>query len=140
MSYVPPSPAMGESRVPGDLGPPPKGPHGPPRSQDAPSSLFGLGCGSGGLGFGLGVTVDWQQLAGVSYRRQTIFTMLWENPRILENSVVAVAPWGGPVAAVRSEKVFQPATNKLMPELQVSYKPCSLDSVVDASPQMACGC
>ncbi|KAL8447854.1 hypothetical protein Emed_004149 [Eimeria media] len=72
----------------------------------------------GGIGFGLGVTVDWQQLAGVSYRRQSIFSMLWNSPRILENSVVAATPWGGPIAAVRSEKIFQPATNKLMPELQ----------------------
>ncbi|XP_026193366.1 vacuolar protein sorting-associated protein 16 homolog [Cyclospora cayetanensis] len=46
--------------------------------------------------------------------------MLWTNPKILETSIVAGAPWGGPLAAVRSERVFQPATtHKLVPELQL---------------------
>ncbi|KAL8453827.1 hypothetical protein Emag_001635 [Eimeria magna] len=130
MSYFP---SQGAPGAPGSLespGAPPGGPTGKYamgpleglRPQQ-PASLFGIGggeigCGVGGIGFGLGVTVDWQQLAGVSYRRQTIFSMLWNSPRVLENSVVAATPWGGPIAAVRSEKIFQPATNKLMPELQ----------------------
>lgn len=129
MSYMPsslsvgPLGAPGAGENPGDpLGPlAQRGPLEPLRSQPSPP-LFEMGCGIGGIGgigFGLGVTVDWQQLAGVSYRRQSIFSMLWESPRVLENSVVAATPWGGPIAAVRSEKVFQPATNKLMPELQV---------------------
>ncbi|OEH79524.1 N-terminal domain-containing protein [Cyclospora cayetanensis] len=94
-----------------------RGPLGPSKTQQPPLSMFGYGSG---IGFGLGVTVDWQQLAGVSYRRQRLFDMLWTNPKILETSIVAGAPWGGPLAAVRSERVFQPATtHKLVPELQL---------------------
>ncbi|KAL8425657.1 hypothetical protein Efla_003977 [Eimeria flavescens] len=129
MSYLPGAGALGAPSSLHAPGGPPGGPSdGGPLCGKAggapleafrppqPSSLFGIV--GGGIGFGLGVTSDWQQLAGVSYRRQNIFCMMWEGARILEQSVVAATPWGGPIAAVRNEKVFQPATNKLTPELQ----------------------
>lgn len=63
---------------------------------------------------------DWQKLAGkVWYRKRDIYTALWsDEPDRLYHSVVAGAPYGGPVATVRNEHVFQPIRGSLKPELQ----------------------
>ncbi|PFH36128.1 putative vacuolar protein sorting 16 [Besnoitia besnoiti] len=63
---------------------------------------------------------DWQCLDSVWYRKLEIFPMEWSDERQrFDLYVVAAAPYGGPVACVRNEKVFQPARKKLKPELQI---------------------
>lgn len=72
--------------------------------------------------FKLSCDDDWQQLGGLRYRRLYLGDMKWPNAslRSLEGASLAVAPFGGPIAAVRSEKIFQPANQQMKPELQVS--------------------
>lgn len=62
---------------------------------------------------------DWQKLADLWYRKREVYTAHWsDEPERLHLSVVAGAPFGGPVATVRDEKVFQPVRGSLKPELQ----------------------
>lgn len=60
-----------------------------------------------------------QKLADLWYRKREVYTTHWsEEPERLHLSVVAGAPYGGPVATVRNEHVFQPVRGSLKPELQ----------------------
>jgi len=64
---------------------------------------------------------DWQRLATTWYRKREVWneTALWsDDTDRLHLSVVAGAPYGGPVATVRDEHVFQPVRGSLKPELQ----------------------
>lgn len=62
---------------------------------------------------------DWQKLADLWYRKREIYTAHWaDEPERLHVSVVAGAPYGGPVATIRDEHVFQPVRGSLKPELQ----------------------
>mmetsp|Transcript_58339 Transcript_58339/g.103681 ORF Transcript_58339/g.103681 Transcript_58339/m.103681 type:complete len:862 (+) Transcript_58339:8-2593(+) len=62
---------------------------------------------------------DWQKLADLWYRKREVYTTNWsDDPERLYVSVVAGAPYGGPVATVRDEHVFQPVRGNLKPELQ----------------------
>lgn len=62
---------------------------------------------------------DWQKLADLWYRKREVYATHWaDEPDRLHLSVVAGAPYGGPVATVRNEHVFQPVRGSLKPELQ----------------------
>lgn len=61
---------------------------------------------------------DWQRLADHWYRKRDIYTALWnDEPERLHVSVVAGAPFGGPVATVRDERQLQAVRGSLRPEL-----------------------
>uniref|UniRef100_A0A7S1FJ93 Vacuolar protein sorting-associated protein 16 homolog n=1 Tax=Noctiluca scintillans TaxID=2966 RepID=A0A7S1FJ93_NOCSC len=60
---------------------------------------------------------DWQKLADLWYRKRDVYTPMWDEVD-LHLSVVAAAPYGGAVATVRDEHVFQPVRGSLRPELQ----------------------
>ncbi|CBZ50492.1 vps16-like protein, related [Neospora caninum Liverpool] len=63
---------------------------------------------------------EWQCLDSVWYRKLDVFDMEWtEERQLFDLFVVAAAPYGGPVACVRNEKVFQPARKNIKPELQI---------------------
>lgn len=65
-------------------------------------------------------TADWQCLDSVWYRKVHVFDMLWPPERQrFEAYLIAAAPYGGPIACVRNEKVFQPARRNIKPELQI---------------------
>jgi len=63
---------------------------------------------------------DWQKLGEDTwYRKRKVYSAHWDDePDRLRVSVVAGAPFGGPVATVRDENVFQPVRGSLRPELQ----------------------
>lgn len=62
---------------------------------------------------------DWLRLANLWYRKREVYTALWsDEPDRLHFSVVAGAPYGGPVATVRDEREFQLVRGSLKPELQ----------------------
>jgi len=62
---------------------------------------------------------EWQKLAELWYRKREVYDAKWDDePDRLHMSVVAGAPYGGPVATVRDENVFQPVRGNLKPELQ----------------------
>ncbi|CAJ1370452.1 unnamed protein product [Effrenium voratum] len=62
---------------------------------------------------------DWQKLADLWYRKPEIYPAQWsDDPDRLHLCVVAGAPFGGPVATVRDEHVFQAVKGSLQPQLQ----------------------
>lgn len=62
---------------------------------------------------------EWQRLADLWYRKREVCAALWsDDPERLHVSVVAGAPFGGPVATVRDENIFQAVRGSLRPELQ----------------------
>mmetsp|Transcript_72406 Transcript_72406/g.204674 ORF Transcript_72406/g.204674 Transcript_72406/m.204674 type:complete len:865 (+) Transcript_72406:200-2794(+) len=62
---------------------------------------------------------DWQKLADLWYRKQEVYAAHWsDEPERFRLSMVAGAPYGGPVATVRDERVFQPSHGSLKAELQ----------------------
>ncbi|CAE7218827.1 vps16 [Symbiodinium sp. CCMP2592] len=63
---------------------------------------------------------DWQKLADLWYRKREVYPAQWaDDPDRLHLCVVAGAPYGGPVATVRDEHVFQPVKGSLRTELQI---------------------
>eukprot|EP00927_Polykrikos_kofoidii_P077399 TRINITY_DN74338_c0_g1_i1.p1 TRINITY_DN74338_c0_g1~~TRINITY_DN74338_c0_g1_i1.p1 ORF type:complete len:862 (-),score=143.57 TRINITY_DN74338_c0_g1_i1:161-2746(-) len=62
---------------------------------------------------------DWQKLDKLWYRKREVYTAIWDDePERLQLSVVAGAPYGGPIATVRDEHVLQPVRGSLKTELQ----------------------
>eukprot|EP00923_Selenidium_pygospionis_P000379 GHVN01000711.1.p1 GENE.GHVN01000711.1~~GHVN01000711.1.p1 ORF type:complete len:879 (-),score=117.10 GHVN01000711.1:5584-8220(-) len=64
---------------------------------------------------------DWQRLDTLFYRRIPCCDMRWSSDgnRLSSNNLVAAAQFGGPIAVVRDERVFQPAAGTGNPELRV---------------------
>eukprot|EP00434_Breviolum_minutum_P002180 symbB.v1.2.001920.t1/scaffold55.1/size374282/2 len=62
---------------------------------------------------------DWQKLADLWYRKLEVYPAQWsDDPDRLHLCVAAGAPYGGPVATVRNEHVFQPVKGSLQTHLQ----------------------
>ncbi|KYF39285.1 Vps16, N-terminal region protein, partial [Toxoplasma gondii ARI] len=94
--------------TPAGLPPPAYGP-----ASLSPAADFSFSAGANG-------SSDWQCLDSVWYRKLDVFDMEWKHERqLFDLFVVAAAPYGGPVACVRNEKVFQPAKKNIKPELQI---------------------
>lgn len=62
---------------------------------------------------------DWQKLADLWYRKPEVYPAQWsDDPDRLHLCLAAGAPFGGPVATVRNEHVFQPVKGSLQTHLQ----------------------
>ncbi|CAH3134282.1 unnamed protein product [Porites lobata] len=52
------------------------------------------------------VTVDWNPLGKVFYRKVELYSMEWQDAMDLSRFIVSAAPFGGPIALIRDDKHF----------------------------------
>lgn len=52
------------------------------------------------------VTVDWNPLGKVYYRKIELYSMAWQETVDLSKFIVSAAPFGGPIALMRADKHF----------------------------------
>ncbi|CAH3134311.1 unnamed protein product [Porites lobata] len=52
------------------------------------------------------VTVDWNPLGKVFYRKVELYSMEWQDAVDLSRFIVSAAPFGGPIALIRGDKHF----------------------------------
>lgn len=52
------------------------------------------------------VTVDWNPLGKVFYRKIELYSMAWQDAVDLSKFIVSAAPFGGPIALIRDDKHF----------------------------------
>ncbi|CAH3134221.1 unnamed protein product [Porites lobata] len=52
------------------------------------------------------VTVDWNPLGKVFYRKVELYSMEWQDAVDLSRFIVSAAPFGGPIALIRDDKHF----------------------------------
>ncbi|KAI9204231.1 Vps16, N-terminal region-domain-containing protein [Polychytrium aggregatum] len=64
-------------------------------------------------------TTDWTLLHGCFYLKQEIYTLFWSEVDI-ENSIIAAAPFGGPLAVIRNDtKLHELRTKSTKPTLSI---------------------